>query len=142
MDLDVTLLFQLGLLSMLVLVLKRLVFVPLLQVIERRQQQTHGARLEVKQMERLAAADRQAYTRRMGEARRQAFSERERLRQQGRDQARTRLTEARSSLMRAMQAGREQVHAAERTTAQQLESATEPLARQLAGKLLGREVAP
>jgi F-type H+-transporting ATPase subunit b len=140
MDLDVTLVFQLGLLSGLMLVLNRLVFTPLLQVIESRQQQTHGARLEVKQMERLSAADRQAYARRMGDARRQAFAAREQLRQQGRDQARSRLAEARASLMRAMQVGREQVHAAERATAQELQAATEPLARQLASKLMGREV--
>jgi F-type H+-transporting ATPase subunit b len=140
MDLDVTLVFQLGLLSVLMLVLNKLVFAPLLGVIESRHQQTHGARVEVKQMERLSAADRQAYAKRMGEARRQAFADRERLRQQGRDQARARLADARATLMRSMQAGREQVQAAERAAQQELKSTTEPLARQLAGKLLGREV--
>lgn len=140
MDLDVTLVFQLGLLSVLMLVLNKLVFTPLLGVIESRHQQTHGARVEVKQMERLSAADRQAYALRMGEARRQAFADRERLRQQGRDQARARLADARATLMRSMQASREQVQAAERVASQELKSTTEPLARQLAGKLLGREV--
>lgn len=140
MDLDVTLFFQLGLLCVLVLVLNRLVFQPLLRVIERREQQTHGVLTEVKHMERLTHADRQAYQTRMEQARREAFATREQLRQQGRDKARTCLAQARAELMQNMQNARAQISTMERDVQQTLTASTQVMAAALVHKLLGRKV--
>ncbi|HET6346641.1 MAG TPA: ATP synthase F0 subunit B [Myxococcota bacterium] len=140
MDLDVTLLFQIVLLAALMLVLERLLFRPLLRVIESRHQQIHGARHEVATLERLSAADREAYETRLREARRSAHVEREKLRQSGRDEARRLLGEVRADIAKAMQASRESIGAAERAAQQNLARDVDGLARQLVEKLLGRKV--
>jgi F-type H+-transporting ATPase subunit b len=140
MDLDVTLLFQLVLLTALMGVLERLLFRPLLRVIESRHQQIHGARHEVAHLERLSSADREAYETRLREARRSAHLEREKLRTSGRDEARRLLAEVRGEISRAMQSTRESIGAAERAAQQHLERDVDGLARQLVEKLLGRTV--
>lgn len=137
MDLDITLFFQLALITALVVVMKPLLFRPLLEVLETRAQQTLGARREVKHMERLSHVDRDAYTSRILTARRDAAKTREVLRQEGRDTARHRLDTARTELSRLMQAGRETVAAAERQTAADLGQHVKSLGAQVAKKILG-----
>jgi F0F1-type ATP synthase membrane subunit b/b' len=137
MDLDVTLFFQMAILATLMVLLNRALFAPLLQVIEKRHQKIHGLAQEVEQLQRLGAADKEAYTRKMREARQQAGHTREGLRSQGRDQARSQLTEARATVSAAHARTREEVRATEAAAAKILESDVEALSVALLRKLLG-----
>lgn len=140
MDLDVTLLFQFTLLVALMVLLNGLLFKPLLRVIEDRHRQIHGTRHEIDQMERLSAADREAYEVRLREAKQKAAHEREALRSAGREEARRLLAETRARISKDINASREEVGAAERATQGTLAQDIDGLARQLVEKLLGREV--
>ena len=141
MDLDVTLFVQFAILAILVALLNRLLFAPLLRVIDSRHQKTHGARDEAARLEQLSAADRSAYDAQMAAARRAAQAERETLRGSGRDEARRIIAAMRTKISQATHAAREEVAANEWAVGLQLEAEVGGLARQLVAKLLGREVA-
>lgn len=141
MDLDVTILFQLVLLIALMGVLNRVLFAPLLNVIESRHQQIHGARDEVERMERLSEADKDAYETRLRDVRRQAHTEREKQRQEGREAARRLLDEARQRMAQELNRSREAIHADENAAKAVLDREVESMARGFVEKLLGRKVA-
>jgi F0F1-type ATP synthase membrane subunit b/b' len=140
MDIDVTLLFQLGLLIVLMGILNRTLFAPLLKVIESRHQQIHGAQAEVERLERLSDADREAYEGRIREVRKQAHGEREKLRQEGREAARKLLEEARQRMSQELNRSRDAIHADERAARTSLDREVDGMAQGLVEKLLGRKV--
>ena len=138
MDIDVTLLFQLGILLGLMFVLQPLLHAPLLQVLEARKRQTEGTASEVRHLTSLTSADQKAYDARMAEARHHAHVLRERLRQSGREQARKIEAEARAETLQNMQLHRQRIETAEREAATRLGSEQEAWAQRLASELLGR----
>lgn len=142
MDIDVTLLLQFGLISLLVLILRPLLMVPLLHVIDERHSQTHGLRHDVRRMERLAAADRDAYEAKMLRARHEVHQRREGLRQTGRDRARAIEAAARTEAQQSMLVHRAVLAEGERAAYQTLSQQTPGRATALVARLLGREVSP
>lgn len=143
MDIDVTLLFQLGILLGLMLVLRPLLHTPLLEVLEARQRQTEGMASEVRHLESLTAADKKAYDGRMAEARHHVHVLRERLRLSGREQARKIEGQARAEVSQNMQLHRQRTDVAQREAYAKLAGEQEAWAEHLAGELLGhpKEVA-
>lgn len=79
-DLDATLAVQLVIFGILFLILRSLVFKPVLRLIDERWAQTEGARDEARRMEADAAAKAKRIQQRLHETRVEATAERERMR--------------------------------------------------------------
>lgn len=142
MDIDVTLFMQLGIICLLMLLLRPLLVAPLLQVLEGRHQQTFGARAEVRRMDRLSAADKEAYEAKMARARHEVHRRRESQRQAGRDQARQIDQAARQEAQQTLASHRQSLQRAEAEAYGRLAGESPARAQALAARLLGREVTP
>lgn len=141
MDLDFTLVLQLGIFLVVLVALKQLLFQPFLKVLEARDQKLAGAKRDIERMGKEAQADLEVYQTRMREARDLAFKEREALVAAGRDEERRLLAEVRNDIAKALNDARKEVAAAELAAKESLTQETEALARRLVQKVLGREVA-
>jgi F0F1-type ATP synthase membrane subunit b/b' len=140
MDIDVTFFLQLGLITLLIVILRPLLAMPLMQVMDDRHQQTHGARAEVRRMERLTALDKEAYQSRLAKARHDVHKRREQQRQLGRDKAKAIEAAARKEAMQTVLVHRAKLGDAKVAAMATLRDKTPLRAKLLAGRLLGREV--
>ncbi len=141
MDLDLTLLIQLALLTALLGLLRRSLFVPLLRLFEARLAQTVGLHQEVVRLDRLTAADRQAYGEKWQAAQRQAAIDRAGLRASGRAEARKIMDAARAQAAAAQAQTRQQVRAQKDAAAAALAGRLQPLTDLLVQRLSGAKKA-
>ena len=142
MDLDVTLLVQITLLTVLLRVFGRGLFAPMLAVIQQRQGRIVGLAHEAEQLSRLSAADRLAYEEKLLAGRRQALQRRDSLRQQGRDEARRLVAKARAAVADEQAMARAAVKSNERAVQQQLQVQVPQLSEALLQRLLGTAPPP
>lgn len=142
MDVDFTLLLQLGLFLSVLAVLNRLLLKPLLAVFEARYQKLQGAKDDIGRLQAEAAADLEVYQGRMRAARDLAQKERDTLVALGREEERRLLAEMRAAIARSLNEAREHVSAAELEAHRSLDRETGEIARRLVEKVLGREVRP
>ncbi|MBC7793412.1 MAG: ATP synthase F0 subunit B [Clostridia bacterium] len=140
MDLDVTLIAQFLILVFLLVTLNGILFKPLLGVLDARQHEVNGVKSDIERLTEASAADIEAYQTRLREARDIAQRERDTLRNQGRDSERKLLTDARSEVARTLSSARERTAKAESAARAQLQPQVVDLAKQIAAKVLGREV--
>lgn len=131
---------QLVLLALTWLVLKPLLFEPLLSLYEEREKRVEGARAEARRMDDQAAEMLRKYEKEIEQVHRVAADERERLRAEAQALETRSLDEARAEVGAVLEQGRraiaEEVRAVEAALAQDVE----PLARSVAAQVLGREV--
>jgi F-type H+-transporting ATPase subunit b len=142
MDIDLTLLFQLGLFLLALVVLNRLLFKPLLEVIEQRREKMVGLKEQIERLRHDAAADLAVYQSRLREARDLAQREREALVSAGREEERRLLADVRAEIAKALNEARVEIERAELEAHASLSRDTEEMARHLVSKVLGREVRP
>lgn len=142
MDINVTILFQLGLFLLVLVSLTGILIRPFLRVVEERHQKIHGTKGEVERLERLATENQTAYVARVREARQAAKQELDALRGAGNEEKRKLLAQVRSEIAAALNQTREQIRATEDQARGALQAESETLARQLVVKLVGREVSP
>jgi F0F1-type ATP synthase membrane subunit b/b' len=140
MDIDVTILFQLGLFLLALVVLTNLLLKPVMRVIEARYQKIEGAELEAARLSALAATNRDAYLARIRDARTRARREREALKATGNDEKRQLLADVRAEIATAMNDTRDQIGVAELEAYRHLSTETEALARRLVSRVLGRDL--
>lgn len=140
MDIDVTILFQLGLFLLTLVVVTSLLLKPVMRVIEGRFQKIEGAQAEAARLDRQAAESRDAYLMRIREALNAARREREALKAAGNDEKRKLLADVRAGIALAMNDTREHVAVAELEAYRNLSTETEALARRLVARVLGREL--
>ena len=137
MDIDFTILLQLGLFLVLLAILNFVLFRPFLTLIEKRRERIEGLRERGENLVAQSGADGEAYQMRMREARAAATRERENLRNQGRDENRRLLGEARAEIAASLNQVRQAVSEAEQMSRKNLSADTSALARQLVRKVLG-----
>jgi F0F1-type ATP synthase membrane subunit b/b' len=140
MDFDVTLFLQFGLFLFILVVISKVLLEPLQQVLEERHKKIDGAREDIERLRKLAMDDMEAYQERIRDARDEAFSEREKLLNEGREKEREMLAQVRAEIADMLNGAREKVDVAEMEARKALSEDTTQLARQMVGKLLGREV--
>jgi len=140
-DVDGTVFIQLGLFIVMFLVLWRLLFKPYLKLRAERDQSIGGAKHEAHEMEHKADKMVEDYQVRMNAARKQSGDERAKLRGEAAVRERQLVGAARDEAGKALQDARGRVVAQAATAKKSLESQAAVLARQVAKKLLGREVA-
>ncbi len=137
MDLDVTLLIQMALLVVLMNTFGPWLFTPVLHVLQQRQHRIHGLAREVAQLDKMSAADRQAYTLKLQAGRREALAAREAARTRGREEARSLVNAARNEQAAAQAEVRARLKAQEMTMGAELRAAVPALAQALSDKLAG-----
>ncbi|MCA9581574.1 MAG: ATP synthase F0 subunit B [Myxococcales bacterium] len=140
-DIDGTLFVQLGLFFILFLILKGLVFRPMVALFEAREEAIDGARAEAKKMTKEAAQKGDAFEEQMRTVRTSAQEERDRLRQEGQKLERAMLDKAREETQKMLSESTAKLDSDAARLRGEIRTQVPGLARDVASKLLGREVA-
>jgi F-type H+-transporting ATPase subunit b len=139
-DFDLSFLIQIALFGLFVIVLKPVLFDPLLTLFEAREKLTDGARAEARGMDDRANEIAARFEAELEKVRQEAARERDRLRAEtARFEAQI-MEEAKADAARILAEGRAQIEAEIGGLRKELEAARPALAREIASRLLGREV--
>jgi F-type H+-transporting ATPase subunit b len=140
-DIDWTVLVQFGLFVVLYLMANRLLFQPYLALRERRKAGIEGARAEAERMSASAEAKLADYDKKLATARSRANDEGRKVRAEGVAHEKEVTDRARAEAQQAIDEATAKMRADTETARAQLMPDAETFARQIASKLLGREVA-
>jgi F-type H+-transporting ATPase subunit b len=141
-DVDLTFIVQGIFFIALTLILKPLLFDPLLKLFEEREKRTEGAKLEARQLDEKAAAALSRFEVAMGKAREAAGAEREKLRTDAARHEQEVLERVRTSTAKTVEDGKRSVHAQADRLREALRADATSLSRELASRVLGRDVQP
>lgn len=140
-DFDWTILGQIGLFLVLFVSLKPLLFDPMLKLFEERERRIEGARKKARAIDDESAGALAKYEAAMGKARAEGNTDREKIRSQGVAQEAALLSMVRLETMRQTDDGKQAALAELAKVRQALELQIPGMARDLAKRVLGREVA-
>jgi F-type H+-transporting ATPase subunit b len=139
-DFDATFLVQFVLFAGLTLVLKPLLFDPMLKLFEERERRIDGAKMQARKIDEKSASALTKYETEMAKARATANAEREKIRAEALRKEQEILGAVRTAAAQTLENGKKAALAdAERVRAT-LKAQSAGLARDLAGRVLGREV--
>jgi len=139
-DFDATFLVQFVLFAALTLVLKPLLFDPMLKLFEERERRIDGAKMQARKIDEKSASALTKYETEMAKARATANVEREKIRAEAVRKEQEILGAVRTAAAQTLENGKKAALAdAERVRAT-LKAQSAGLARDLAGRVLGREV--
>jgi len=140
-DVDGTVLIQFGLFLVMLFVLSRFMFRPYLKLRDLRKEGIEGARQKAVDMDERAKKIVSDYEENLQKARQRGAEERLRLRQEGAARERQIVGAAREEVGRTTEAAKANVAKQAGEAKAQLDAQAQVLARQMASKILGREVA-
>jgi F-type H+-transporting ATPase subunit b len=140
LDLDLTFVVQMAAFTVLVLILKPLLFDPLLKLFEERERRTEGAKLLARKMDERAGEILRQYETELENVRRAAAEEREKLRAEGQRLEAQILHEARADVAKVLEQGKAKIESERRANRAELAAKTQDIAREIAARVLGREV--
>ena len=139
-DLDLTFVAQLLLFAAFVMVMKPLLFDPLLRVFRAREEATEGAREVGREADAEAAALLTRYETELEDVRRTASTERDRLRAETTKLEARILDEGRAEAQRILDQGKARIQSDVAALRAELAASRPKLAAEIASKILGREV--
>ncbi|MEM8609495.1 MAG: ATP synthase F0 subunit B [Myxococcota bacterium] len=139
-DLDNTIWIQLVLFVVAFLVLRPLVFRPMIALFEAREGAIHGAKLEAQRLQDEAQAGTAEFDEEMRKLRLQAGEERDRLRNEGKALERDVLDKVRSETARQLAEADQKLKADAQRLRAEVDANIPTLARDIASKMLNREV--
>src|SRR5258706_2864140 len=139
-DFDLTLLGQVAIFIFLFIVLKPMLFDPMLHLFEERERRIDGAKLLARKIDEKSASALTTYETEMAKARASANEEREKLRNEGLKTESEILARVRAATARLLEDGRKQMQTEVEGARAGLQNETGPLARELATRVLCREV--
>ena len=139
-DVDLTFVVQLVLFVALTLVLKPLLFDPMLTLFEERERRTDGAKAQARKIDETSATALAKYEAEMTRARAAANAEREKLRAQALAREQEILSGVREAAAKVMEDGKHAAHAEADRVRAALKTQAGETARELATRVLGREV--
>jgi F-type H+-transporting ATPase subunit b len=140
-DLDLTVFVQVGIFVVMMLVLKPLLFDPMLKLFEEREKRIEGARAKALETDRISGQAQADYEEAMRKMRVTAGAERDKLRAEGVRQETEILNVARADVTKALEASRTNVSAEKASVSAALQTEAKDLGRSLAARVLGRELA-
>ena len=140
-DIDWTVLVQFGLFLLLFVVANALLFQPYLRLRERRKQGIYGARAEAERMTAQADAKLADYEKQLAAARSRANEEGRKVRSEAAAHEKDVTDKARAEAQKAIDEASARMRQETEAARLQLLPQANTLARQIASKLLGREVA-
>jgi F-type H+-transporting ATPase subunit b len=139
-DFDATIAVQVVFFLFLLVVLKPLLFDPMLKLFEEREKRIDGARKQARQIDEASAEALEKYEKAMAKARAEANAERDKLRGEGMRTEAEILGKVRAATTKMLEEGRGRMRTEVDATRTQLRQEVSVLARDLAGRVLGREV--
>jgi F-type H+-transporting ATPase subunit b len=140
LDFDATLFVQVGFIIVLWLVLKPVLFDPMLKLFEEREKRIEGAIKKARRIDEESAEAMTAYNEQVGKARAEGAAEREKLRAQGLRTESDLLTQVRVETQKKVDEARAQIQKEVATARAGLQPHTRELAKDFAKRVLGREV--
>jgi F-type H+-transporting ATPase subunit b len=140
-DMDGTILVQLGFFLLLWIVLWKLLFQPFLKVRDQRAEGIEGSRQQAADMEAQAREAVKRYDETFNRAKLRGADERQKLRTEAAAHERQVLGAAREEAQRALGSARAKIAGDADKARQQLDSQAAAIAKQVASRILGREVA-
>lgn len=139
-DIDSTFLVQLVLFVVLTLILKPVLFDPMLKLFEERERRIDGAKLQARKTDEQSAQALTKYETEMGKARTSANVDRDRIRAEGLKKEQEILASVRAATSKTIDDGKRAVQAEGERARAALKDQGPALARELATRVLGREV--
>ena len=139
-DVDGTTFVQLGIFLVMLLVLSRTLFGPYLKMRADRERGIAGSRHEAESMGEKARHIVEDYDKKLADAKRRGNDERNKLRQEGVAHEREVVGKARAEIHNALGAATKKIVADTATGRAALAAEAAPLARKVAGRILGREI--
>lgn len=139
-DVDLSVFVQVGLFVAMMLILKPLLFDPLLKLFEEREKRIEGARAESHALDRASADAQTRYEDEMQRARGQANSERDKLRAEGVRSENEILAEARAHVAKTLDEGRGALQNELTQARAALTRSASELGSDMAARVLGREI--
>jgi F-type H+-transporting ATPase subunit b len=139
-DFDKTFLIQLVLFVALTLILKPLLFDPMLKLFEEREKLTDGAKAQARKMDEKSATALAEYETAMAKARAAANVERERVRSEGLKREAEILASMRASTTKVLEEGKKTAQSEAQRARASLKADAPKLAEELVERVLGRKV--
>lgn len=139
-DLDGTIWIQLGLFAVAFFVFRPLIFRPMVALFEARENAIEGSKLEALRLQDEASAESEEFDTEMRRLRLQAGEERDRLRAEGKRLERTVLDRVREETDKQLAQADAQLKSEAAKLRTEIEGSVPTLARQIASKMLNREV--
>lgn len=139
-DLDGTIWIQLGLFAIAFFIFRPLIFRPMVALFEARENAIEGAKLEALRLQDEAAAEGEEFDEEMRRLRLQAGEERDRLRAEGKRLESAVLDRVREETERQLASAEEKLEREQAKLRQELSQSVPALAKQIASKMLSREV--
>jgi F-type H+-transporting ATPase subunit b len=140
LDFDLSFLGQMVAFSVLIIVLKPLLFDPLLRLFEERERRTEGAKLLARKMDEKAGELLARYRAEVEAVRKAASEERERLRAEGVKTESQIVAAARAEVAKVIDEGKARIGKEAAAVRADLGVQSAEIARQMAARILGREV--
>lgn len=141
LDFDLTFLVQMAAFAILAMILRPILFDPLMKLFEERERRTEGAKVLARKMDEKAGEILQRYEAELETVRRTAAEERERLRAEGTKLEAQILAEGRAEVAQLVEEGRAKLEADRKVLRAELSTRAADIARDIASRVLGREVA-
>jgi F-type H+-transporting ATPase subunit b len=139
-DFDATVVAQAVLFVLLLLVLKPLLFDPMLKLFEEREKRIIGAKLQARRLDEASAGALAKYEAEMQRARSAGSSERDKMRAEGSRQENEILARVRQATSKTLDEGRKRLAGEVATVRTSLQKEASVLGKELAGRVLGRQV--
>jgi F-type H+-transporting ATPase subunit b len=139
-DLDGTIWIQLGLFAVAFFVFRPLIFRPMVALFEARENAIEGSKLEALRLQDEASAESEEFDMEMRRLRLQAGEERDRLRAEGKRLERTVLDRVREETDQQLAEADAQLKSEAAKLRAEIEGSVPNLAKQIASKMLNREV--
>lgn len=139
-EINWTLFLQFANFIILMAVLNVLLFKPLRAALKQRQETIEGSKAKIQDLEEQVQAQVARYEAQLQEAKLNAAQQRAELRQAAQKEEARMLGEARSQATDRLQSIKDKVAGEAEAARQSLRSETETIAKQIAGKVLGREI--
>lgn len=139
-DLDASLLVQLVIFVVLIVVLKPTLFDPMMRLFEEREKRIDGTRREAGKEDERSAKALAKYEAILAKAREAGAAERDALRAEGAKKEADLMARVRGTTAETLEQGRASIAAEATTARQQLKVDASKLGREIAGRVLGREV--
>ena len=139
-DVDLTFVVQVVLFIALTLVLKPLLFDPMLRLFEERERRIDGAKLQARKIDEKSANALGKYETEMGKARALPSAERDRIRAEGLAREQQVLATARAATTKVVDEGKRTAQVEAERVRRALKTQAAEMARDIASRVLGREV--
>jgi F-type H+-transporting ATPase subunit b len=140
-DFDLSFVAQIALFGLFIIILKPILFDPLLKLFEEREKLTDGARAQARAMDERAGDIVARFESELEKVRQDAARDRERLRAETARLELQMMEQAKADAAKILDEGRAQIAAEVQALRRELEASRPALAQQIASKLVGREVA-